>query len=174
MSAGWSVNQVHGKGSRTLDDPMSWRRNARVVRTSGSAPSAVAIVQEEPPNMYARGQIQVFPSLWRSVWPPNVVARGRTDTSVEEWRTIQGPLIGRYVLREPVLIHLWIDNGEYVADAPNLNLHGFGADDVQALTDVRERIVEEYEFLRSEADRLSPRMTAMYAALAEVLGEPIG
>jgi hypothetical protein len=103
-----------------------------------------------------------------------VVTRGQADAPVEEWATIWGRLVGPYALRGPLQIHLWIENGEYVADAPALNLHAFGADRDDALSNLRERIVEEYEFLRSEEGRLAPRMAAVYAALCRVLGEPVG
>jgi hypothetical protein len=110
------------------------------------------------------------------MWPQTVAFRGMAQTPVEEWTAIFGSLGGGYCLQEPVEVHVWADNEEYIADAPGLNLHAFGADREEALLSLRERIVEEFEFLRSEADagRLAPRMAVIYAALARALNQPGG
>lgn len=73
----------------------------------------------------------------------------------EEWIPIIGELHSGYQLMEPLLVHVWIEGAEFVADAPAINLHAFGHDVDTALTALAEEIVDHYEWLEELGDAVS-------------------
>jgi len=71
---------------------------------------------------------------------------------------LNGALPGGYVLRTPVNVDVWREGTEIVADAPDLNIHAFGADADTALVNLGTRIVDQLARLEELGDRLAPRM----------------
>lgn len=70
--------------------------------------------------------------------------------------TLEGALPGGHTLRSPVSVQVWLEgDGEYVADAVDLNVHAFGPDEDAALTNLRTQIVEHLAFLNEMGDNLA-------------------
>lgn len=78
--------------------------------------------------------------------------------SLAEVVELVGGLPGGYTLSHPIQAEVWIENGEYVADVAELNLHAFGTTRAEALTNVCSRIVEQRTRLLTLRRRLSPLM----------------
>jgi hypothetical protein len=71
---------------------------------------------------------------------------------------LAGSLPGGFVLQHPLRAEVWIEQGEYVADAPELNVHAFGATRAEALDNLRAAIVEQRSRLLSNRPHLSQFM----------------
>lgn len=83
-----------------------------------------------------------------------------------------GPMPDGYGLRHPIQIHVWTEAGEYVADAPELNVHSFGADRGAAIGHLTQLIVSHYERLERHGDKLSQLMTEDRERLRNALVAP--
>lgn len=81
------------------------------------------------------------------------------DHSSMESLLIDGTMPGGYLLRHPIQIHVWIEAGEFVADAPELNVHSFGEDRGAAIGNLTKLIVAHFERLERMSDLLSRGMT---------------
>jgi len=89
--------------------------------------------------------------------------------------TIEGALPGDHALRSPVRVQVWLEvDGEYVADAVDLNLHAFGSDEDGALTNLRAQIVEHLAFLNEMGDNLAPGLASDRERLRALLAPARG
>jgi len=89
--------------------------------------------------------------------------------------TLEGALPGDHVLRSPVRVQVWLEgDGEYVADAIDLNVHAFGPDKDAALANLRAQIVEHLAFLNEMGDDLAPGLTADRERLRALLAPARG
>lgn len=85
---------------------------------------------------------------------------------------LNGALPGGYALRSPVSVAVWREGTEVVADAPDLNIHAFGADADAAMANLGARIVDQYARLEDLGDRLAPRMARERDRLRDLLVAP--
>jgi hypothetical protein len=88
-----------------------------------------------------------------------------SETFAETWQLLTGQLVPGYRLREPVEIHVWREGEEYVAAAENLEIHAFGSDRDQAISNLRVRIVEQTLRLRKMREQLSASMVELSVRL---------
>src|SRR5690242_16492142 len=86
----------------------------------------------------------------------------------EELYTLVGPVPGGYLL-QPVPVRVTFEEGEYVAEQRELDLHAFGDSAIEAVVNLAERIQEHYRRLVELGDRLSPKMKEQRRILQELL-----
>lgn len=86
---------------------------------------------------------------------------------------LAGSLPGGFMLHHPLRAEIWLEQGEYVADVPELNVHAFGATRAEALDNLRAAIVEQRSRLVASRPRLS-RMMEEEAARFEAIVLPRG
>ncbi len=73
---------------------------------------------------------------------------------------IDGNLPGGFALRCPIKVEVWREGEEYVAVAPDLLIHSFGANADEAVAQLRQDLVDQLRRLEELGDRLAPRMVA--------------
>lgn len=72
---------------------------------------------------------------------------------------IQGGLAEGYYLQVALPARVWMEEeGDYVAEQPNLRLIAFGGDEVEALLNLGGALVEQLELLNSMGEKLSPAL----------------
>jgi hypothetical protein len=82
----------------------------------------------------------------------------RSANGYEEVYALVGDMPDGYVLREPVSVYVTFVGMEFVAEQPRLDVSAFGDSVIEAVMNLRERIVEHYRRLEGQGDRLSPRL----------------
>lgn len=75
----------------------------------------------------------------------------------ERYRIYGGLPRGYYLVRA-VPARVWIEGSEFVAEQPDLRIHAFGADRVQALLNLGEGLVDQLELLLEAGERLGPAL----------------
>lgn len=87
------------------------------------------------------------------------VAAGGSDVHQEPERfLIHGGLSRGYSLAEAIPAQVWFEEGEFVAAQPQLGVHAFGEDRVEALINLGEALVDQLELLRAAGGKLSPAL----------------
>lgn len=86
---------------------------------------------------------------------------------------LAGSLPGGFMLHHPLRAEIWLEQSEYVADVPELNVHAFGATRAEALDNLRATIVEQRSRLLACRPRLS-RLMEEEAARFEAIVLPRG
>ena len=99
---------------------------------------------------------------------PEEPAENANEASVEVLH-IEGRLSDDLALSRPIGIEIWIEEGEYVADVAEFNLHAFGATREEAVVNLRRQIAERYRRLRALGDQLSPLMKQEAARLQAIV-----
>jgi hypothetical protein len=89
--------------------------------------------------------------------------------TVSHRSAIQGSLPGGFELYDSVPVDVWQEGPEYVAAAPDLDVHAFGATEDEALTNLRAQLVEQFRRLEDLGDHLAPRMVAQRDRLRHAL-----
>lgn len=79
-------------------------------------------------------------------------------TPSEEWFAIEGRLPRGYLITAPVRLHLWREGDEFVVEAPELEVHAFGATREEAIDNLRGRLVDRRNALAEASGRLGPGM----------------
>jgi len=82
---------------------------------------------------------------------------------------IQGQLSARYWLKKPVLVLVFIEGAEFVAEQEDLGIHAFGDTVAEAITGLRDEILEHYERMTELGDRISARLKREREVLDSVL-----
>ena len=71
---------------------------------------------------------------------------------------IQGQLPNGYYLGGALPVRVWIEGSDFVAEQPQLRLHAYGQDQVDAMLQLGERLVRQLERLNAAAEKISPRL----------------
>jgi hypothetical protein len=91
------------------------------------------------------------------------------DEPLIEVDQLTGDLSREFRLARPIRVEVWIEQGEFVADAPELNLHAFGADRTEALANLSLRVVEQRHGFQALRGRLSAQMKRDAAQLEAIV-----
>lgn len=95
------------------------------------------------------------------------VASGPHDTNsgaeapangYEEVFGLEGQMPGGYLLAERLSVRVIFVGTEFVAEQRRLDLHAFGDTAIEAVLNLRERVVQHYRRLEELGERLSPRL----------------
>jgi hypothetical protein len=86
------------------------------------------------------------------------LASTSSGTPFEEWDQISGSLGRGFRLTASVQIHVWQEGEEYVAAAPDFDVHAFGKRRDEAVANLRQRLIDQTIRLSQMADRLGPGM----------------
>lgn len=71
---------------------------------------------------------------------------------------IEGQLSDELDLSRPVRVEVWLEGGEFVADATEFNVHAFGATRDEAVANLRDVLVDQRRRFLSLRNHLSPSM----------------
>jgi len=74
---------------------------------------------------------------------------------------LSGALGFTHRLVRPIAVELFQEQGEFVADAPELSVYAFGRTQLEALSALRERIRSEYQFYLDPRMELAPDAQAL-------------
>ena len=91
---------------------------------------------------------------------------------VEETFVLDGRLSNGCALRHPLLVQVWQEGDEFVADSADFNLHAFGGDPEEALQNLRQHLVNHLAFLEEQEDKLVPRLARDRERLRELFVTP--
>lgn len=82
---------------------------------------------------------------------------------------IQGQLSPQYSLKQALPVRLFIEGAEFVAEQEYLGIHAFGDTVAEAITGLRDEILEHYERLTMLGDHISARLKRERDQLDRVL-----
>ena len=91
------------------------------------------------------------------------------DTPTESWRLIIGVLANGYRLTAPLRVQVWQEDGEYVAAAPDVDIHAFGGSAEEASAHLCDRIVAQRTRLLGMRGRLGPAMSQLADTLESLI-----
>lgn len=80
----------------------------------------------------------------------------------------------RYRLKREFTVSIFMDDGYWIADFPDLELAGWGDEEWQAKDDLRTQIIGLYEELRDTPHELSSHLKAQKAFLEDLIEERHG
>lgn len=92
-----------------------------------------------------------------------------SDELLVEVVHIEGNLSDDLALIRPIGVEIWVEDGEYVADVADLDLHAFGATREEAIANARQQIAVHYQRLCALGDHLSPLMMQEAARIRAVV-----
>lgn len=104
-----------------------------------------------------------------SVGSAGTVPAEATTAAFEERYYIQGQLPNGYYLNGALPVRVWIEGSDFVAEQPQLRLHAYGQDQVDAMLQLGERLVRQLERLNAAGDKISPRLARDRAWLRQLI-----
>lgn len=87
----------------------------------------------------------------------------------EEVYYISGELPGGYWLYYALPVRVSLDDREFIAEQPHLELHAFGGSSAEAIMNLREQIAEQYARLSELGSKVSPRLESQRELLEFLL-----
>jgi hypothetical protein len=91
------------------------------------------------------------------------------QAAFERFYIIQGALSPRHWLRQGIPVRVFIEGPEFVAEQKNLGIHAFGKTVAEAIFELRDEIVDQYDRLTELGDRVSARLKRQREFLDEIL-----
>jgi hypothetical protein len=106
--------------------------------------------------------------------PPTSVAihRGNLTVPATPDHLLVGNLNHPHLrLRQPINIVITREDSLLIASIPNIEEFGYGSHLTAAVEDLRQVLVELYQTLKAEHDRLGPDMIHLWSQLQEIIEE---
>jgi hypothetical protein len=76
---------------------------------------------------------------------------------------------GRFRVRRPIRVNISTEHGHVIAEAPEFEEYGYGANLSEAVRDFQRTLVELYFTLERDQERLGAGLRAVWAALREAV-----
>jgi hypothetical protein len=150
-------------GGQTVETAVGRRGRHR-----GSPTGLMGQLGDRSPLVWAKGE-RLPTAKWILL---SLAESGYDVVTAEHSIELAGPLLDGFTLRHSLTVQVWRECGEFVANADDLGVRGFGDTPAAALEYLGEQVVEQYLRLRDLGDRLSLPMQELREKFRHFVAPP--